>query len=54
MAALGENGDLENHRVVTPGLAAIDLQTGTAGGLFYGYASVVDNLSGDPIFVPPR
>jgi PKD repeat protein len=32
----------------------IDLQTGTAGGLFYGYASVVDNLSGDPVFVPPR
>ena len=31
----------------------IDLWTDTAGGLFYGYASVVDNLSGDPVYVRP-
>jgi hypothetical protein len=33
-------------------IAAAHLSTPTPGGAFFAYASVVDNLSGDPIFVP--
>ncbi|MEW6338599.1 MAG: hypothetical protein ACOY3Y_04220 [Acidobacteriota bacterium] len=30
------------------------LRTPTPGGRFYAYASVVDNRSGDPIYVPAQ
>ena len=30
------------------------VRTTTTGGAFFAYASVIDNLSGDPIFIPAR
>ena len=37
---------------VADGFALV--RTTTAGGAFFAYASVIDNLSGDPIYIPAR